>query len=234
MFKDWREISGNASVPLPDGCHVPHAIFARKYQLVSQSDSLSSYLPISQMPIAESKATETLVEAASSGHLHNESAWHFRGPFTPQLGYDGGLDFRWTLCEPTLEARTFDSDMIEDEEGFQRNEAPRSESLCGNTKGRTPSPTVNLNARAKRRGFHFGLDTALDWLSGHHSTTIDGPESIILDKNDSLRNGNGRRSPPVTPPISEGSPTNGSSCASRGGLRSNGYVNPYVWNVVLR
>ncbi|KAH8677515.1 hypothetical protein BX600DRAFT_430860 [Xylariales sp. PMI_506] len=98
-FKDDTGKNGARLIPLPDGRKVPNASFARKHHLVDQEEALPPHLSISQMPIAESKATDTIVEAATSGLLGQGSAWRFQGPFTPQLGYDGGLDYRWTFCE---------------------------------------------------------------------------------------------------------------------------------------
>jgi hypothetical protein len=138
------------TVPLPEGCLVPNAIFARKH-LVDKSQSLPSHLPINRMPIAEIKANESVTDAESSRN-------HFRGPFTPQLGFDGGLDYRWTT--------SYRNTNIADRR--QTQVAPI---------GVTPPPISEhmdgLNAdpytRAKRRGFHFGYNHTLDWFSSQHS-----------------------------------------------------------------
>ncbi|KAI1636773.1 hypothetical protein F4809DRAFT_662097 [Biscogniauxia mediterranea] len=108
LFKEKRAVSDHLSIPLPGGCQIPNAIFARKFLLVGDGDVLPPYLPTNEMPTAESKATDTIVEAAASGLLDEDSAWSFRGPFTPQLGYDGGLDYRWGFCEPNVTVRRFD------------------------------------------------------------------------------------------------------------------------------
>lgn len=110
LFRDKGPSSEVASVPLPHGCRIPNAIFARKYSLVETGDSLPPILSLRQMPTAESKATETIVEAASNGLLDGAPPWSFRGPFTPQLGFDGGLDYHWTPQEPTITRRRFDID----------------------------------------------------------------------------------------------------------------------------
>ncbi|KAI1480562.1 hypothetical protein F4774DRAFT_424821 [Daldinia eschscholtzii] len=99
-----------ATVPLPGGCEIPNAIFARKYLLVGASDSLPPCLPLRQMPTAESKATDTIVKAASNGSLERLPRWSFRGPFTPQLNFDGGLDYQWNRDEPTTTCSRFDLD----------------------------------------------------------------------------------------------------------------------------
>ncbi|KAI1213595.1 uncharacterized protein F4807DRAFT_193317 [Annulohypoxylon truncatum] len=107
---DKETSSDVTTVPLPVGCKVPNAIFARKYLLVEASDSLPESLFFRQMPTAESKATDTLVEAAAHGLLEKSQSWLFRGPFTPQLGFDGGLDYQWTPLEPTITFRRFHVD----------------------------------------------------------------------------------------------------------------------------
>lgn len=96
LLRDKQAQCGVISVPWPADCQIPNAIFARKFLIVDDGEALPSHLPISQMPTAESKATETIVEAANTGLLNRTSAWLFRGPFTPQLGFDGGLDYQWS------------------------------------------------------------------------------------------------------------------------------------------
>ncbi|KAI0426982.1 hypothetical protein F5Y09DRAFT_350753 [Xylaria sp. FL1042] len=108
LFKDRRAQCGSVSVPWPEGFQIPNAIFARKFLLVDNSETLPPHLPISQMPTAESKATETIVEAATTGLLNQASSWLFRGPFTPQLGFDGGLDYQWSTQDPGVIIRRFD------------------------------------------------------------------------------------------------------------------------------
>lgn len=110
LFRDKGPNSEIAVVPLPGGCRIPNAIFARKYSLVETGDSLPPYLSLRQMPTAESKATDTIVEAASNGLLDGAPPWSFRGPFTPQLGFDGGLDYHWAPQEPIITYRRFDTD----------------------------------------------------------------------------------------------------------------------------
>ncbi|KAI1433060.1 hypothetical protein GGR50DRAFT_670707 [Xylaria sp. CBS 124048] len=107
-FKDKRNQCDIPSVPLPNGCQIPNAIFARKFRIVNHDEVLPPHLSISQMPTAESKATETIVEAASAGLLCQASSWLFRGPFTPQLGFDGGLDYQWNAQMPDITVRRFD------------------------------------------------------------------------------------------------------------------------------
>lgn len=109
-FKDRRPSTYLISPPLPDSCKIPNAIFARKHQLVEIGNTLPPDIHLNQMPTAESKATDAIVEAANSGLLDKPSYWSFRGPFTPQLGFDGGLDYQWGLREPTITIRRFDID----------------------------------------------------------------------------------------------------------------------------
>ncbi|KAI0106985.1 hypothetical protein GGR51DRAFT_559670 [Nemania sp. FL0031] len=115
LFKDKRTQSGIISVPLPEGCQIPNAIFARKFLIVDNGETLPPHLPISQMPTAESKATETLVQAATTGLLNQASPWLFRGPFTPQLGFDGGLDYQWNPQDPGITVRRFDFEVLSPE-----------------------------------------------------------------------------------------------------------------------
>jgi hypothetical protein len=72
---------------------IPHPIFARKHSLVSQGKPLPPSITTHLMRTADfvspdmtSAATETSV---------------FRGPFTPQLGFDGGHDFEWDASPST-------------------------------------------------------------------------------------------------------------------------------------
>ncbi|KAI1825152.1 hypothetical protein F4861DRAFT_530467 [Xylaria intraflava] len=107
-FKDKRYLSEITPVPLPKGRQIPNAIFARKFLIIDHGEALPSHMSISQMPTAESKATEKIVEAATTGLLNQASSWLFRGPFTPQLGFDGGLDYQWSPQTPEIEVRRFD------------------------------------------------------------------------------------------------------------------------------
>lgn len=147
-------ISGQDLVPLPDGCQVPHAIFARKHLLVDMEKSLPSHPPINIMPIAESKAIETLADLKTRKH-------DFRGPFTPQLGFDGGRDYRWTVshCDVTTPERRQPAGRRPDGSSARPKVDPFEE------------PESVSHTRAKRRGFHMGYNNALDWLSGPSRTT---------------------------------------------------------------
>ena len=100
----FREFLDSRPIPLPEGCPVPNAIFARKFGLVANGQPLPPSLPVKAMPTAESKATETVVKAAACSATY--STWEFRGPFTPQLGFDGGLDFRWVVSDQSTTRAT--------------------------------------------------------------------------------------------------------------------------------
>jgi hypothetical protein len=152
------------------------------------------------MPIAESKATETLVKAADLGFLKDESAWYFCGPFTPQLGYDGGLDFRWKSRKPMSPAPSFDL-----EADFDEQTSDKRDSSSRQNDGRASPPMADQNDRAKRRGFHFGIDSASEWFSGHQSSALNIPFRILSDREDQSSDNDRRGASPASPPLSEGS-----------------------------
>lgn len=68
---------------------IPNAVFARKFRIFE-----SSALPptIRELPIAEDKAINM---AAHRSAKDLRCSWKFKGPFTPQLWFDSGLDFKW-------------------------------------------------------------------------------------------------------------------------------------------
>ncbi|ORY64214.1 uncharacterized protein BCR38DRAFT_343638, partial [Pseudomassariella vexata] len=203
-LKDLRTGSGEIPVPLPDG-QVPNAIFARKYLLVEEGESLPPYLPISQMPTADLKATDMLVEAANSGFLEKESTWHFRGPFTPQLGYDGGLDYQWASRGHADEPAT--------NHARHEPETPRNENRTRSEESHCDSRSkVYSSVDSKRRSFRFGLDWDMDLLIREPRATIDevvatnpSGDNIMLDKHSGM-------SSPVSSPLSRKSQPNIASC----------------------
>lgn len=133
------------------------------------------------MPIAESKATEMVAEAAGSGG-------HFRGPFTPQLGYDGGLDYRWTINDTTEIASCKDKSRGP----LVRDKSPNK------TDEMEHYTNSDAYTQAKRRGFHFGYNGALDWLSSYHQAPSTLKSKPTVDKSH-------ERS--ASPPVSQGSPS---------------------------
>ncbi|KAI1815056.1 hypothetical protein GGS20DRAFT_584868 [Poronia punctata] len=169
-------------VPLPENCQIPNAIFARKFQIVKDDGALPPDLAISQMPTAESKATETIVEAASSGLLSQDSTWLSRGPFTPQLGFDGGLDFQWSTERTSINIKRFD----------QRTSTPTTPRLdIENSTGDstflegTSSHTRENQALSKRRGKVFQLEVPEDLGSSIYTSiyaTSDGTSNFMTEE----------------------------------------------------
>lgn len=162
-FADWRRGSMPGAVALPNGGQVPNAIFARKYLLVEEGKILPTHLPISQMPVAESKATDTIVQAAELGLFGEEPAWSFRGPFTPQLGYDGGLDYQWSPC--LLNTHDHCVNIVDRQE---RIGSVRSG--IRNTNGDARACAPRRAPSTKHQGFNPGLDGILDWLTAEENT----------------------------------------------------------------
>ncbi|KAI0154474.1 hypothetical protein GGR57DRAFT_512394 [Xylariaceae sp. FL1272] len=141
LFKDRRSTNGTESVQFPPGIKIPNAIFARKFLLVDQGENLPPTLSISQMPTAETKATETIVEAATTGLLDQAPPWLFRGPFTPQLGFDGGLDFEWTLQDAEVTARRFELEYL----------TPTISETSQTHTAKAPLPLKSKSSRRKKR-----------------------------------------------------------------------------------
>ena len=75
------------TMPMPHNCEIPNAVFARKHALVAEDQPIPPTVVIGFMETAESKAVDILSRTMSP-------LTRFRGPFTPQLGFDGGLDHR--------------------------------------------------------------------------------------------------------------------------------------------
>lgn len=69
---------------------IPNANFARKFGLYTDSGPLPPF--IRELPVAEDKAMDL-----ATGPTMRELVCprRFRGPFTPQLWFDSGLDYRW-------------------------------------------------------------------------------------------------------------------------------------------
>lgn len=149
LLADRRPDAEPIPVPLPDGCEVPNAIFARKHGLIDDNVPLGMWT--GQMPTAESKAMNTIVEAARTGLLASSCGWHFRGPFTPQLGFDGGLDYQWSH-EPTITVRRFD--------------VPSDRGIGGHPllqKTRHPRTMIIQRDSPKRQGIVFEIDDLAPW-----------------------------------------------------------------------
>ncbi|KAI0010619.1 hypothetical protein F4779DRAFT_638798 [Xylariaceae sp. FL0662B] len=161
LFREKRGGLDSTSVPLPDDCEIPNAIFARKNLLVDAGDSLPPYLFISHMPTAEAKATETIVAAATVGLLDEAPSWSFRGPFTPQLGFDGGLDYQWSLREPIIIRRRFDIDDPSNEDTESDPGTPPK----GDNLRKTERHQVLRGSCWKRRGIIFNSNVVVNWHS---------------------------------------------------------------------
>ncbi|KAI1428395.1 hypothetical protein F5Y12DRAFT_23006 [Xylaria sp. FL1777] len=177
LFKDKRAHCGTISVPWPEGCQIPNAIFARKFRIIDSGETLPSHLPISQMPTAESKATETIVEAATTGLLNQASSWLFRGPFTPQLGFDGGLDYQWNPHDPGVINKIFDLDArLQGTPKLGRNYSARGNKLLGyDTRIKTQQSSL------KRSGRVFDFENPAELrarASRHGSLNLASPSEV--------------------------------------------------------
>lgn len=145
-------------VPLPDESKYQNGIFARKNMLVDKGDTLPPYLPLGHMPTAETKATESMMNAAKADVLRKAVDWPFRGPFTPQLGFDGGLDFHWPKSATVIKVRRFDVSPDDTETSPAVDESDGS-----------PCAQVRRNLcelrRRRRQGVVFDLPSAPTWGS---------------------------------------------------------------------
>lgn len=70
-------------------CEIPNASFARKFGLLADSHALPP--SIKELPVAEQKAVYNAEEPCAPAV---RLSLGFQGPFTPQLWFDGGLDYR--------------------------------------------------------------------------------------------------------------------------------------------
>ncbi|KAF2965054.1 hypothetical protein GQX73_g8513 [Xylaria multiplex] len=185
LFRDKRTHCGALSVPWPEGCQIPNAIFARKFLIVDDGETLPSHLPISQMPTAESKATDTIIEAATIGLLNQASSWLFRGPFTPQLGFDGGLDYQWSPQDPGVIEMRFNWELsLPGTPSFDPNRSPRDTRLLG-----YDTRVKSHESSSKRRGRVFDFEGGAKMkarASRHDSLNNTSPSKVrekILEDN---------------------------------------------------
>ena len=92
-----KDFLDNRVVNLPS--RIPNAIFARKYNLVEEDMPLYYHIPIGLMPTAEACvkkcAAMNIAQQAARQEGELSRPPEFNGPLTPQLWYDGGLDFCW-------------------------------------------------------------------------------------------------------------------------------------------
>ncbi|KAI2641986.1 hypothetical protein GGS21DRAFT_546317 [Xylaria nigripes] len=198
-LRDKRDQCEFTSIPLPKGRQVPNAIFARKFLIVDHGESLPSHLLVSQMPTAESKATETIVEAASTGLLNQASSWLFRGPFTPQLGFDGGLDYQWNSPTADISIRRFDIEASFTKASIIDQDHAPNVSEGARLRGRDRH-TRSLHSLSKRSGVVFDLESTAEVKDA--SAKCDNPD-------EANPSGNGGRllQFPVSPPHTPNNPT---------------------------
>lgn len=71
-------------------CEIPNANFARKFGLFTDNGPLPPF--IRELPVAEDKAMDMATEPLPKELIYS---WRFQGPFTPQLWFDSGIDYRW-------------------------------------------------------------------------------------------------------------------------------------------
>lgn len=69
---------------------IPNAVFARKFDICKNGSGLPP--SIRELPVAEDKA---IIMASAPIPKELRHSGRFLGPFTPQLWYDSGLDFKW-------------------------------------------------------------------------------------------------------------------------------------------
>ncbi|KAI8715652.1 hypothetical protein NCS52_01073300 [Fusarium sp. LHS14.1] len=86
-FYDMLEQRSNHKVSDWD---IPNANFARKFGLYTDSGPLPPF--IRELPVAEDKAMDLATGPAMRELVCSHG---FQGPFTPQLWFDSGLDYRW-------------------------------------------------------------------------------------------------------------------------------------------
>ncbi|KAF4972802.1 hypothetical protein FSARC_702 [Fusarium sarcochroum] len=71
-------------------CEIPNANFARKFGLYTDGRPLPPF--IRELPVAEDKAMDMATGYPPRDLVYS---WRFQGPFTPQLWFDSGIDYRW-------------------------------------------------------------------------------------------------------------------------------------------
>lgn len=78
------------NMPLNSERRIPNASFARKYKIYEDTKAIPPY--IREQAIAEAKVASKPRMNQASERPHS---WANKGPLTPQLWYDSGLDYRW-------------------------------------------------------------------------------------------------------------------------------------------
>ncbi|KAH6678953.1 hypothetical protein F5X68DRAFT_213053 [Plectosphaerella plurivora] len=150
------------------GNHViPHPMFARKHSLVSKGRPLPASMATHLMRTADSVSSDMTSTSTSSAHV-------FRGPFTPQLGFDGGHDFEWDTSLPPapasakartgrLASRRKDLESGTTQQTSRRHNARSAHDWFGLDAGepepRYVSTAGPMNKRLPTHGYNwFGLD----------------------------------------------------------------------------
>lgn len=136
---------------LPEGHIIPHPIFARKFALIENNEPVPRSMASNLMPTADSVATLTGAGMTDPGVL--DSRWVFRGPFTPQLGFDGGRDFEW---DPMGPAHTDSKISCQPVSAGLRGRVMRAEAVARDTRKVSARPAHDW----------FGLDAELPALPG--------------------------------------------------------------------
>lgn len=99
LVTDLQDLRSNSSVrnlveprhqPQVSEWEIPNAAFARKFGLLKDGHCLPT--SIRELPVAEDKA---IVKAEDPTVPELRLSLGFQGPFTPQLWFDGGLDYRY-------------------------------------------------------------------------------------------------------------------------------------------
>lgn len=78
---------------LPEGHIIPHPSFARKHALLKNTEPIPRSMASNLMPTAESVAA--VADFIRWPQCSLDGTNIFRGPFTPQLWFDGGRDFEY-------------------------------------------------------------------------------------------------------------------------------------------
>lgn len=69
---------------------IPNSVFARKHGIYEEGSDLP--IALREQSVAEDKAINTVADRAAKENLYS---WRFQGPFTPQLWYDSGIEYKW-------------------------------------------------------------------------------------------------------------------------------------------
>lgn len=82
---------GPGDLPIESERKIPNAVFARKFGIYEEAKTIPPY--IRELPIAEAKVAS---KAKNNAVQETRQTWAQKGPLTPQLWCDSGLDYRWS------------------------------------------------------------------------------------------------------------------------------------------